>query len=282
MDEYLKGVLPSEMGRLSEESFEAYRAQAIAARSYALSKLEERSSSPFDLNSTVMDQVYNGVSGEDEIASRAVDETHGLVCLFMGKPARTYYCSCCGGHTADIRVVWPWKTPYPYLYGVRDTVQETRGESLCRISKHFRWRVHWDASSLGAILRKTIPTELGVSRSEIGTLMDVRLLGRSRDGRVEALEFVTDRGSFVVRGDRIRWVMKPDGSSSAILRSTLFNIELSYMGNKVRAVDILGGGNGHGVGMCQSGAIRMAELGYKGEQIILHYFPGVRVAKLYR
>lgn len=283
IDEYLKGVLASEMGRLGEESFEAYRAQAIAARSYALSKLEERRESAFDLNSTIMDQVYRGVSGENELASLAVEKTRGLVCIFLGKPARTYYCSCCGGHTADIRIVWPLKTPYPYLCGIRDTVAETHGESLCRGSRHFRWKAHWTASSLLSLLRRTLPAELGVSPREVGSiLLDVRILGRSRDGRVEGLEFVTDRGSFVVRGDRVRWVMRSDESSNAILRSTLFNIDLSYIGNRLSSIDMLGGGNGHGVGMCQAGAIRMAELGYNGEDIVYHYFPGIRIVELYR
>lgn len=282
IDEYLKGVLPSEIGYLKPEQFEAFRAQAIAARSYALSKLSEKRGELFDLNATVMDQVYRGASAESEGGNRAVEETRGLVCAFLGEPARAYYCSCCGGHTADIRVSWPWKTPYPYLYGVRDTVPGSGGESLCRGSKHFRWRVRWTAATLGSILRKTIPAELRVSAREVGRLVDVRVLGASLDGRAQGIEIVTDRESFTVQGDRIRWVLKPDPSSDAILRSTLFNIEVSPAGGRVAAVDLLGGGNGHGVGMCQTGAIRMAELGYRGEDIIDHYYPGTRVVTLYR
>jgi stage II sporulation protein D len=282
IDEYLKGVLPSEIGHLKPGQYEAYRAQAIAARSYALSKLEEKRGELYDLNATVMDQVYAGVSGENEDANRAVEATRGLVCYFLGVPVRAYYCSCCGGHTADIRVVWPWKTPYPYLYGVRDTVPGMGGESLCRGSRHFRWRAHWTAASLEAVLRRTIPRELGVPAREVGKVIDVELLGTSRDGRAEGVEIVTDRESFVVRGDRVRWVLKPDPASDAILRSTLFNMDVSFSSDRVATVDLLGGGNGHGVGMCQSGAIRMAEIGYRGEQIIEHYYPGVRIVTLYR
>lgn len=282
IDEYLKGVLPSEIGYLKEGQYEAFRAQAVAARSYALSKLEERRGELYDLNATIMDQVYRGASSESAIANRAVEETRGLVCAFLGQPARAYYCACCGGHTADIRAVWPWKTPYPYLYGVRDTVPGTGGESLCRGSRHFRWTAHWSASSLGAVLRRTIPRELRASAGDVGKVLDVRPLGTNRDGRLLALEIETDRESFTVQGDRIRWIMRPDPASDAILRSILVNMDVSRAGGKVSSVDVLGGGNGHGVGMCQTGAIRMAELGYRGEDIIAHYYPGARIVTLYR
>ncbi len=282
VDEYLKGVLPSEIGYLKDAQYEAFRAQAIAARSYALSKLDEKRGEIYDLNATVMDQVYRGASSESEAGNRAVEETRGLVCTFLGEPARAYYCSCCGGHTADIRAVWPWKTPYPYLYGVRDTVPGTAGESLCRGSRHFRWRAHWSASTLGAVLQRTIPRELRASAGDVGKPLDVRTLGVGRDGRVLGLEIETDRESFTVQGDRIRWVLKPDPGSDAILRSTLFNMDVSRAGGRVASVDVLGGGNGHGVGMCQTGAIRMAELGYRGEDIIAHYYHGTRIVTLYR
>lgn len=282
IDEYIKGVLPSEIGSLKPGQFEAYRAQAIAARSYALSKLEEKRGELYDLNATVMDQVYGGAGGENESASRAVDDTRGLVCTFLGQPIKAYYCSCCGGHTADIRTVWPWKTPYPYLYGVRDTVRGTSGQSLCRGARHFRWRVHWSASSLAAVLRKTIPHEMKVPARGVGKPADVRVMGTAPDGRAIGIEIVTDRESFEVLGDRIRWVMKPDQASEAILKSTLFKIDVSIAGGRIASIDMIGGGNGHGVGMCQSGAIRMAELGYSGEEIIRHYYPGSQIEPLYR
>jgi stage II sporulation protein D len=282
IDEYIKGVLPSEIGYLKPHQFEAYRAQAIAARSYALSKLEEKKAEIYDLNATVMDQVYSGAGAEHDAASRAVDETRGIVCTFLGEPIKAYYCSCCGGHTADIRIAWPWKTPYPYLYGVRDTVRETSGESLCRGSRHFRWRVRWSGSTLSGILKRTVPRELRVPARGVGRLADIRVIGTAPDGRVDGIEIVTDRESFQVLGDRIRWVLKPDPASDAILKSTLFKIEVSVTGNRLTAVEMIGGGNGHGVGMCQTGAIRMAELGYSGEDIIAHYYPGSLVELVYR
>ena len=281
IDDYLKGVLPSEIGYLSGNQYEAYRAQAIASRSYALSKIEEKRGELYDLKSSIMDQVYKGVLGENAEASRAVDETRGVIAVWDGKPIKAYYSSCCGGHTSDIRLVWPRKPAFPYLYGVRDTVAETMDRSLCSRSHNFRWSVTWSGTKLSGILRKTIPAELNVAERLVGRLKDINVLKVGTDGRVAELEISTDRGSFRVQGDKIRWVLRPVGASGAILKSTMFKLNVRKARGRVLSVNLRGGGNGHGVGMCQSGAIRMAELGYSGEEIIRHYYPGVHVEKIY-
>ena len=282
IDDYIKGVLPAEIGFLKSDQYEAYRAQAIASRSYALSKLEERAEELFDLKATIMDQVYRGVQGEDPNASRAVEETIGLVAIWGGAPARAYYSSCCGGHTADIRVGWPWKDAYPYLYGRRDTVEESKGKSLCSHSTHFRWRVHWSGNTLRGILRKTLPEVLGIRPGAVGDLVDIRVLDTAPDGRVVAIEIETDRGAYRVEGDRIRWVLRPSANSDAILRSTLFKMSVKKARGKIRSINLVGGGNGHGIGMCQAGAVKMAELGYGAEEILRHYYPGITIQRFYR
>jgi stage II sporulation protein D len=281
LDDYIKGVLPVEIGYLRSNQYEAYRAQAIASRSYALSKLEEKKADMYDLKATIMDQVYKGVLGETLEASEAVDDTRGMVAFWEGEPARAYYSSCCGGHTADIRICWPWKTPYPYLHGVRDNEDEGGTKSLCRRSPHFRWRVHWSGGTLQRILRETMPEELGIREDAVGTLQDITITATARDGRIEAMEFVTDRGTHLVEGDRIRWILRPSIGSDAILKSTMFKMSVKKGRGRVLSMNLVGGGNGHGVGMCQVGAIRMAELGYTAEEIIEHYYPGVTIYRHY-
>ncbi len=281
IDDYLKGVLPAEMGYLRPDQYEAYLVQAIASRSYSLSKLEEKKFEMYDMRATVMDQVYRGVQGEHPDASRAVEETRGLVAIFEGLPARTYYSSCCGGHTADIRVGWPWKTPADFLVGVRDTKEEERGKSFCQRSPHFRWRVHWSGRTLERILEKTLPRELGVKKAAVGKLENILVKGVSPAGRVKAVEIVTDKGRHVVEGDRIRWVLLPKQGSDAILKSTMFKMDVKRSGGRVSAVNLIGGGNGHGIGMCQAGAIRMAERGYSYEEILFHYYPGTLLVRYY-
>jgi stage II sporulation protein D len=281
VDDYLKGVLAAEIGYLRPDQYDAYLVQAIASRSYSLSKLDEKIMETYDLKATIMDQVYRGVQGEHPDASRAVDETRGVVAFFEGAPARTFYSACCGGHTADIRVGWPWKTPYEYLYGGRDTSEEEGGKSFCRRSTHFRWRVHWSGGALENILQKTLPKVLGIRSANVGRLEDLKVRGVGPDGRVKAIEIVTDRGRHLVEGDRIRWVLLPQPGSNAILKSTLFKMDVKRTGGKVRAVDLVGGGNGHGIGMCQAGAIRMAEKGITYGEILSHYYPGVTLVRYY-
>ena len=201
--------------------------------------------------------------------------------LYGGSPARTYYSSCCGGHTADIRVGWPWKTPADFLTGVRDTEEDERGKSFCRRSPHFRWRVHWSGRTLERIIEKTLPRELGVRKEAVGKLKDITVRGFSADGRVKAVEIVTDGGRHIVEGDRIRWVLLPKAGSDAILKSTMFKMDVKRSGGRVSAVNLIGGGNGHGIGMCQTGAIRMAEKGYSYREILSHYYPGTLLVRYY-
>jgi stage II sporulation protein D len=281
LDDYIKGVLPVEMGYLKSNQYEAYRAQAIASRSYALSKLDEKKADMYDLKATIMDQVYKGVLGETVEASGAVDDTKGMVAFWEGEPVRAYYSSCCGGHTADIRVCWPWKTPYPYLHGVRDSENEPASKSFCRRSPHFRWRVHWSGGTLARVLKETLPEEMSIREEAIGTLQDITVTETAHDGRIAAIEIITDKGTHLVEGDKIRWVLRPSVGSDAILKSTMFKMSVKKGRGRVLSLNIVGGGNGHGVGMCQTGAIQMAELGYSAEEIIEHYYPGVTVYRYY-
>ena len=172
IDDYLKGVLPSEIGYLKKGQYEAFRVQAIASRSYALSKLEEKKGELYDLRSTIMDQVYKGMDGEYPEASRAVDESRGIVALWNGNSIKAYYSSCCGGHTADIRVGWPWKADFPYLYGGRDAAA-AKGKSFCCDSRHFRWEHHWRGRDLLKILKKSLPAELGSRVASLNRLIDI-------------------------------------------------------------------------------------------------------------
>lgn len=280
LETYLEGVVPHEMGNPGPHAYAALEAQAVAARTYALTKMREHLNEPFDVYAGVMDQVYRGSNGSFSMATGAVRGTSGRVLTYNGKLASTYYCASCGGHTSDIRRIWPRREPAVYLTGIRDIDPVSR-KTNCREGRRFRWRYSFSGRRLGEILRATLPQELGVDADEIGALRDVRIMERGASGRVTALEVATARGVFRVQGDRIRWVMMTDPDKKTILPSTLFNIEKKYRGDIVSFVSIVGGGNGHGVGMCQYGAIGMANKGYTYDMILSYYYPGCSVVKEY-
>ncbi|MFH1754861.1 MAG: SpoIID/LytB domain-containing protein [Candidatus Latescibacterota bacterium] len=280
LEKYLKGVLPHEMGNPGPHAYGALQAQAIAARTYALAKMRSRKEEPFDVYASVKDQVYRGSEGTFELSDGAVRETAGYVVTYKEKLAQTYYCASCGGHTSDIRRVWPAREAAPYLTGIRD-IESVSQKTSCREGRRFRWRHSFSGRRLGEIVRITLPKELGVDESAVGALHDIRILGRGASGRVSMLEIETDGGVYRVQGDRIRWVLMTDPELGRILPSTLFDLEKKYKGDNVSFVSIVGGGNGHGVGMCQYGAIGMAKQGYTFDMILSHYYPGCSIKREY-
>jgi stage II sporulation protein D len=280
LETYLEGVLPHEMGDPGPDAFAAMEAQAITARTYALSRIETRREEPFDVYASVRDQVYRGRERVSRLASGAVRETSGIVLRHKKELARTYYCATCGGHTSDIRRVWPQRDPARYLYGVLDRDPD-EGGSFCRWVHNYRWRYSFSGKDLGQILRRTIPAQLRVDPDRVGSLIDAGISERSPSGRVRRVEITTTEGSFTLEGDRIRWVLMPDPDAGRILPSTMFNIYTEKLNGRISYISIVGGGNGHGVGMCQNGAIEMAKRGYTRDMILSHYYPGTKVAEGY-
>jgi stage II sporulation protein D len=117
VDQYLRGVVPSEMGPMQYNQLEALKAQAVAARTYTLRNLNEFAREGYDICATPRCQVYNGMSVEHPLSDRAVSETAGQVLLYQGQLVDALYSSTCGGHTEDVKVIFPLKDE-PYLKGV--------------------------------------------------------------------------------------------------------------------------------------------------------------------
>jgi len=277
LETYLCGVVPWEIGWRQEGESGAVEAQAIAARTYACKRLGQYEGEGYDLLSDVMDQVYRGTTREDSVANRAIRATRGLVVTEQATLIEAYYSSTCGGHTSRIEEVWD-KPAAPYLVGGLDRVG--KGPTLCSESKHFRWVEVWSGAALERTLQETLPREADwPAERPVGDLVDLRIAGRDSSGRAHTLEIETTQGTWTVRGDRIRWVLRPEGRT--LLRSSLFTLQLDrHEGAIVRAV-VRGGGNGHGVGMCQMGAIEMARRGYDRAAILSHYYPTTVLSSLY-
>lgn len=273
LETYLEGVVPHEIGEPGPDGYAAVEAQAIAARTYALSRMALNRAKPFDVEAGVMDQVYRGNEKRSRLATSAVNDTRGLVLAYRGNLCDAYYSATCGGHTNDIRVVWPDRPDAPFLHGSMDRAAGG-ATSFCAEARNFRWTYSFSGRALGETLRQTLPALLNISPGSIGGLEDLRIMSRTRSGRVGRLEIRTSSGTFYVDGDRIRRALMLDVGKGRILPSTMFDLEKRMMGGALASVDIVGGGNGHGVGMCQNGAIGMARRGYAYDMILQHYYPG--------
>ncbi|MGQ0723125.1 MAG: SpoIID/LytB domain-containing protein [Candidatus Eiseniibacteriota bacterium] len=278
IEEYLRGVVPREIGGRPEAEREAVAAQAVAARTYTVKRLGQYRSLPFDLYASVQDQVYEGMGGEDPVADLAIRETAGLVLTDRGGPIEAYYSSTCGGHRSDIAAVWPHRQVFASLRGGPDGAD---GRSWCSFSPHFAWSETWDGATLSRLVRENVPAQLEIPPGLVrGDLVDVRVARRDPSGRAAEIEYVTTSGSWSVPGDRNRWVLRrADGS---ILRSVLVELEVERRGERVHRVTVTGRGNGHGVGMCQMGAIGRARAGASFREILAAYYPGAETRRIRR
>lgn len=280
LERYLEGVVPGEIGPLADSLLEAGRAQAIAARSYSLFYKGRRGAEGFDLYSTVEDQFYSPFEGERPLATRCVTTTRGLVGLSDGVPIRANYHSTCGGVTAEAWEAWP-TDPFPYLVSHPDSDD---GADHCAGSRLYAWREEWTVQEFAANLTRFGPTfSTPLPRGGVGEVLDVRVASRSRSGRVWWLEVQTSNGPVLIHAHSLRQVLRRGGTPGSILRSNLFKIGVVRDPRTRRVVSVVatGSGSGHGVGLCQTGALGMAGGGRRGEDILSHYYPGSVLERLY-
>lgn len=276
LETYLLGVVPHEIGAgRPPEEVEAVKAQAIAARTYAIRHMGRRSGQGFDFFATVMDQVYGGVAADDPVSARAVRETRGEILTYDGEPIEAYYHSTCGGRTAAIEEVWPAE-PRPYLRSVSDA--RPGGGHFCETSNRFRWSESWTHGELLATLGRGLSAHTGRS-VDVTRVLALDVTGRTTSGRAEALRIETDAGTFRIPADSIRWVLRPE--PNRLLNSSLIEVETRGE-EEVTALTVEGGGWGHGIGMCQIGALGRSRDGHSYREILSTYYPGTRLVRLYR
>lgn len=300
IEEYLYGVVPRELPPTVWPELEALKAQAVAARTYAMRGLGKRAGDGYDLLATTADQVYGGLNAEHPLSTQAVDETEALVARYGGALIEALYSSTSGGYTADNEEVFN-SAPVPYLRGVRDahrgaafanvptldvfknhanpkSLRGTRnGDYEADWSQYHRWTFTWTAAEI----RQAISAFAGV---DVGTVQAINVLERGPSGRALLIEYVTDAGTWTDTKDRIRASLRYIGENGALnnLRSTLFFIE-PVVDGATGAIGFAayGGGWGHGVGMCQTGAVGMAAKGFTFEQILNHYYRDITIDPAY-
>jgi stage II sporulation protein D (peptidoglycan lytic transglycosylase) len=273
MDDYLKGVVPPEIGKVTEVELEAIKAQAVAARTYSMRYLGQYAGEPYDMRSDVSDQLYHGANVESELISRAIDDTRGIVIKYEDNLINAYYHSTCGGYTDDIEEVWD-KPAAPYLKAVDDS-------GICNWSKYFHWEESFTAQQLKMRIEQFLSAERG-REIQIGDILDIKVTSLTAGGRVAELIVKTAEHNYTFGKDRVRWVFKRSSNPEMILQSARFDVITEHdTAGRLTQVRLIGGGYGHGVGMCQCGAIGMARKGIKFDQILPFYYKNIRLVKLY-
>jgi stage II sporulation protein D len=278
VESYLRGVVPLEIGDRKPGEEAAIQAQAVAARSYSYVHMAEARSRAFDMYGTVRDQVYGGADAETRISDDAIVATRDMVLRYAGKIINTPYHSTCGGSTAAVQEVW-WREPnQPYLQPVSDRIPGTNS-FYCDPSPRFKWNATFQKEALRATLEKYLAQYSSGPAGSVGAVTGVRIEGRTPSDRVSAITIQTTRGNYLVRGNDIRFVLR--SPTGAILNSTYFTAETTVDGaGEVATLTLNGGGNGHGIGMCQWGAIGRARAGQNYRTILTTYYPGTTVGRI--
>jgi len=289
VESYLRGVVPLEIGNRAANEQSAVEAQAVAARSYSYVHMADAGSRGFDMYGSIQDQAYGGVDAEKPNTDAAVTSTRNMVLRYAGRIINTPYHSTCGGSTASVREVW-WRQPdQPYLRPVSDRIAGTDSH-YCDPSPRFRWTAEFTGTQLQETLEKylgsvTPPSEpavaanSGAPRLSLGRISGFRVEGRTPSDRAASVSIQTARGNYVVRGNDVRFVLRTP--SGGLLSSTYFTAEATTDGSGgIERLVIRGNGYGHGIGMCQWGAIGRARAGQDYRTILTTYYPGTNVGSI--
>ncbi|QJT07550.1 SpoIID/LytB domain-containing protein [Oceanidesulfovibrio marinus] len=254
MEQYLEGVVPSEMPPSFAPA--ALRAQAVAARTFAwrIVTRTREAGKPYDLSAGMMDQAYLGMGVANVATQDAVRLTRGQVLLYHDAPAFTAFHAHSGGVLEDDAAVWSANMPYLKV------ADDERSEDY----KSLDWEYRIAPSELARLLKRN-----GFSLSRVEGL---RVDGRSTSGRIAEVAVTTDDGVLHIRGNSFRLLVGP-----ARMRSLLCDVSRDEDGQFV----FNGRGYGHGVGMSQWGAQAMAYAGKDYKDILSTYYPGTTLRALY-
>ena len=270
LEEYLNAVVPSEMPSSYEK--QALMAQAVCARTYAYKQMQGEGIRGYqaDVDDSVGYQVYGNILPQ-ESTSEAVKETQGLILTRDGEPIEAYYFSTSAGVTSTDEI-WGAKEAAPYLKSVE-----------CQFDKDSPWR-QWKVMIPWENLQKKADEKTGGQ----GKLLSVEVVKKNESGAAVSLHMVTETGDFFVEQEyEIRKFLSPQGcmitekdktqtEGGNLLPSAYFTLKPKTG----EAVEITGGGYGHGVGMSQTAANEMAKEGYSFQEILKYFFNGITIESM--
>jgi stage II sporulation protein D len=314
VNEYLYGNVPCEIGGKSPA--EAIKAQAVAAKMFAVNNMGRHSKTGFDICATTNCQVYKGYSAEIQSCNDAIDQVADKIITYNGKPAQVFYFASSGGRTEDVKNVWG--SSYPYLVSVEDKYEKIYTWTKTLSASDVKSIVGNIGNILGISITKTAPsgrvTELSVKgdRSSKPTNYTLERTRTIFGLKSQLYTISTDADVYTVTAYNASVVTAAAGAGvdASTVKSTAPEPKMIQLGDKKvisaagtgtfkssnNKVTILGAngvtnkvtlvpenytfagkGYGHAVGMSQEGAIGMAKAGFTYDAILTHYFQGTKI-----
>lgn len=288
IERLLEGILPAEI--YASAPMDALSAQAVAARSELLAALGTRYlADPYMTCATQRCQVYAGTQSEHTRTTEAVENTRGWVLMDDGQIARTPYSASSGGYSGDYQSTWGHQSigyltgqfngedvPPEFAAGLDESnIREfltSEVDTFDNIedfggTRTHRWTADFDVAELTSAVNE---------RYDVGTVEEIEALERDNSGRVVQLFISGSDGDVVVEREL------PIRRALGGLRSALFVIDYEWdEDGSLVAVHLIGGGFGHGVGLCQTGAIGAAQRGFDFTEILSHYYPDTDLTQLW-
>lgn len=301
VEQYLESVISSEMSATA--SVELLKAHAVISRSWLLFQKRKREESGekrtngffsfvrkedemirwygredhtlFDVCADDHCQRYQGITrATSKAVSEAVRATRGQVLMFEDELCDARFSKCCGGKTEEYQYCWE-DTPKPYLSSVDDPFCNTKDARILHeilndydqeTPDFYQWRVEYSQEELSELINRKL-------KMDFGDITDLIPLERGKSGRIWKLKIVGTKRSFIIGKElEIRRAL-----SESHLYSSAFDVEKN--GNRF----VLNGkGWGHGVGLCQIGAAVMGDKGYRYDEILLYYYRGAEISKIYK
>ena len=299
VEQYLESVISSEMSATS--SPELLKAHAVISRSWLLSQKQRRQDAQhatgffsfikkddellrwhdreehtlFDVCADDHCQRYQGITRASSPAvAEAIRQTRGQVLVYAGELCDARFSKCCGGRTEEFQYCWE-DTPKPYLVSVVDPFCNTKDKRVLQqvlndydqeTPDFYRWRVEYTREQLTELVNRKL-------KMDLGDILDLVPLDRGKSGRIWRLKIVGSKRTFIIGKElEIRRTL-----SESHLYSSDFDVE--QHGDRIV---LSGRGWGHGVGLCQIGAAVMGEKGYGYDEILLYYYRGAEIKKIYK
>lgn len=254
VDGYLRSVVPEEMP--VDWPAEAIKAQSVAARSFALASRGRHASEGYDLCTTTHCQLYTGTTAEKSASNAAIKATRGEVLTYGGKPIEALFHTDSGGMTENSEDVWG--SHVPYLRAAKDTPAKTMPWTKAISRANLERKLAAKGHDIGKV-RSLVLSPLAIGRSA---------KDRTASGRVKTMTVKGTKGTATLSGTTWRSLLG--------LKSTLFDAKLAK-----DMVTFTGYGSGHGLGISQWGAERMAAKGASYAEILHHYYTGTKMQQLY-